>query len=63
VPGANPELFPIGIVESPLRDRDSAPKQGDEGAPDRLRVSNLEALDGTPVIDLKPVLSGDVEER
>jgi tRNA-Thr(GGU) m(6)t(6)A37 methyltransferase TsaA len=32
-----------------------------EGA--RLRVSNLEALDGTPVVDLKPVLSQDVSER
>jgi tRNA-Thr(GGU) m(6)t(6)A37 methyltransferase TsaA len=30
---------------------------------DRLRVSNLEALDGTPVVDLKPVLSDDVSER
>jgi tRNA-Thr(GGU) m(6)t(6)A37 methyltransferase TsaA len=30
---------------------------------DRLRVSNLEALDGTPVVDLKPVLSQDVSER
>ena len=32
-----------------------------EGA--RLRVSELEALDGTPVVDLKPVLSRDVSER
>jgi tRNA-Thr(GGU) m(6)t(6)A37 methyltransferase TsaA len=30
---------------------------------ERLRVSNLEALDGTPVVDLKPVLSQDVSER
>jgi tRNA-Thr(GGU) m(6)t(6)A37 methyltransferase TsaA len=30
---------------------------------ERLLVSNLEALDGTPVLDLKPVLSGDVSER
>jgi tRNA (Thr-GGU) A37 N-methylase len=29
----------------------------------RLRVANLEALDGTPVVDLKPVLSRDVSER
>jgi tRNA-Thr(GGU) m(6)t(6)A37 methyltransferase TsaA len=29
----------------------------------RLRVRNLEALDGTPVLDLKPVLSGDAAER
>jgi tRNA (Thr-GGU) A37 N-methylase len=27
----------------------------------RLRVSNLEALDGTPVVDLKPVLGGIAE--
>jgi tRNA-Thr(GGU) m(6)t(6)A37 methyltransferase TsaA len=126
------ELRAVGRVESPLLDRDSAPKQGDEGAPDawlvleesvaeaarelevgqevlvltwlhladrdvlrvhprgdesrpltgvfttrspdrpnpiglhrvrvlqidgpRLRVSGLEALDGTPVVDVKPVL-------
>jgi tRNA-Thr(GGU) m(6)t(6)A37 methyltransferase TsaA len=126
------ELRPIGSVSSPLRDRDAAPKQGDEGAPEasveiapefepalagisagdevlvftwldradretlathprgdrsrpeigvfatrspdrpnpiglhrvrvlaldgpRLRVADLEALDGTPVVDLKPVL-------
>jgi tRNA-Thr(GGU) m(6)t(6)A37 methyltransferase TsaA len=29
----------------------------------RLRVHRLEALDGTPVLDLKPVLSADVNER
>ncbi|MFL5866384.1 MAG: tRNA (N6-threonylcarbamoyladenosine(37)-N6)-methyltransferase TrmO [Thermoleophilaceae bacterium] len=29
----------------------------------RMRVSDLEALDGTPVIDVKPVLGGDVSER
>jgi len=28
----------------------------------RLRVADLEALDGTPVLDLKPVL-GEVDER
>jgi tRNA-Thr(GGU) m(6)t(6)A37 methyltransferase TsaA len=128
----------VGRVESPLTDRGSAPKQGDEGAPDAsivfaadvadalrdlragadaivltwldrasrdviavhprgdvtrpvtgvfstrspdrpnpiglhrvtilsvdgltVRVRNLEALDGTPVLDVKPVL-GDVAER
>jgi tRNA-Thr(GGU) m(6)t(6)A37 methyltransferase TsaA len=128
------ELIPIGAVESPLTDPASAPKQGDEGAPDawlvlrpevadgldgirpgdellvltwldrarrdvlrvhprgdvtnpeqgvfntrspdrpnpiglhmvevaaidgpRVRVRNLEAVDGTPVLDLKPVLRG-----
>jgi tRNA-Thr(GGU) m(6)t(6)A37 methyltransferase TsaA len=131
-------LRPIGWVESPLMDRDAAPRQGDEGAPDawlvldpemragirdltvgsemivltwldrarrdvlavhprgnrcnpmqgvfstrspdrpnpiglhtvqilaiedtRIRVRNLEALDGTPVVDIKPLL-GPVEER
>jgi tRNA-Thr(GGU) m(6)t(6)A37 methyltransferase TsaA len=131
-------LRPVGWVESPLTDRDSAPKQGDEGAPparivfrpevreaaadlrvgddvlvltwlhqgrrdvvsvhprgdpdrprqgvfstrspdrpnpiglhavtivsverDAIAVSNLEAIHGTPVVDLKPVL-GRVEER
>jgi tRNA-Thr(GGU) m(6)t(6)A37 methyltransferase TsaA len=29
----------------------------------RLRVSNLEAVDGTPILDLKPVLSADPRER
>jgi tRNA-Thr(GGU) m(6)t(6)A37 methyltransferase TsaA len=133
------ELRAIGRVESPLTDPESAPKQGDEGAPEawlvlepevlealegvapgdsaivltwldradrdvlkvhprddtsrpprgvfgtrsqhrpnpiglhrveiesidsvRLRVRNLEALDGTPVVDIKPVLSTEVSER
>ena len=29
----------------------------------RLRVLNLEALDGTPIVDVKPVLSTDISER
>ena len=133
------EVTPVGRVESPLTDPASAPKQGDEGAPDawlvfdpgvlealdgiragdevvvltwlhrasrevlrvhprgdtsrpeqgvfstrsphrpnpiglhrvevvavegaRVRVRNLEALDGTPIVDVKPVLSADVGER
>ena len=133
------ELRPVGRVESPLEDPASAPKQGDEGAPeativvepqfapaldgiergdellvltwlhradrevlsvhprgdssrprtgvfatrsphrpnpiglhrvrvlgieaDRLRVADLEALDGTPVLDLKPVIGSDPNER
>jgi tRNA-Thr(GGU) m(6)t(6)A37 methyltransferase TsaA len=132
------ELVAIGMVESPLADRDAAPRQGDEGAPDaflvfesrvaeglegiaagdellvltwldraardvlrvnprndpargiqgvfstrspdrpnpiglhrvtvlevdglRLRVRNLEALDGTPIVDVKPLLR-TIEER
>ncbi len=131
-------IRPIGWVESPLVDREVAPHQGDEGAPDawlvlgptmrpairdlevgtevivltwldrghrdtllvhprdelegplrgvfstrapdrpnpiglhhvhilaiddtRIRVRNLEALDGTPVVDIKPLL-GPVGER
>ena len=138
-PTNNYELTPIGRVESPLTDPASAPRQGDEGAPDawlvfepavlealdglragdevivltwldrasrdvlrvhprgetsraqqgvfstrsphrpnpiglhrveivsidggRVRVRNLEAVDGTPIVDVKPVLSGDVSER
>jgi tRNA-Thr(GGU) m(6)t(6)A37 methyltransferase TsaA len=132
------ELVPIGMVASPLKDRASAPKQADEGAPEawlefgaevaegldgiaigdelvvltwldrarrdvlrvrprrdpanpetgvfnsrspdrpnpiglhrvtvlaidgaRIRVSALEALDGTPIVDVKPRLGG-VDER
>jgi tRNA-Thr(GGU) m(6)t(6)A37 methyltransferase TsaA len=29
----------------------------------RLHVSGLEAIDGTPIVDLKPVLSSDIAER
>lgn len=29
----------------------------------RLRVRHLEALDGTPIIDIKPVLSEDIGQR
>jgi tRNA-Thr(GGU) m(6)t(6)A37 methyltransferase TsaA len=130
-------VWPIGRVESPLTDLESAPKQGDEGAPEawlvfqpevgvgirdlsvgadillltwldrarrdvlathprddlsrpetgvfstrspdrpnpiglhrvtiveieglRVRVQNLEAVDGTPIVDVKPVLDPGVE--
>jgi tRNA-Thr(GGU) m(6)t(6)A37 methyltransferase TsaA len=42
-------LLPIGWVESPLTDRATAPKQGDEGAPEAsivLRPELIEGLDG-----------------
>ena len=29
----------------------------------RIRVSGLEAVDGTPILDLKPVLRGQIAER
>jgi tRNA-Thr(GGU) m(6)t(6)A37 methyltransferase TsaA len=32
------ELVAVGVVESPLKERSGAPKQGDEGAPDAWLV-------------------------
>jgi tRNA (Thr-GGU) A37 N-methylase len=29
----------------------------------RVRVRNLEAVDGTPIVDVKPVLRSDISER
>jgi tRNA-Thr(GGU) m(6)t(6)A37 methyltransferase TsaA len=29
----------------------------------RVRVRSLEVLDGTPIIDVKPILSGDISQR
>jgi hypothetical protein len=62
-------LHPIGFIRSYLQDREQAPKQGSEGAPDAwLEVNSavaeglegievgIEAIDRTPVLDLKPVL-------
>jgi tRNA-Thr(GGU) m(6)t(6)A37 methyltransferase TsaA len=40
------ELRPIGRVESPLTDMATAPKQGDEGAPDAWLVFEQDALEG-----------------
>jgi tRNA-Thr(GGU) m(6)t(6)A37 methyltransferase TsaA len=40
------ELKPIGWVESPLVDRDSAPRQGDEGAPDAWLVLDPDMRSG-----------------
>jgi tRNA-Thr(GGU) m(6)t(6)A37 methyltransferase TsaA len=43
------ELNPIGYVESPLTDIESAPKQGNEGSPDSTIVIEhpvLEGIDG-----------------
>jgi tRNA (Thr-GGU) A37 N-methylase len=96
------QIEPIGWVESPLTEREQAPRQGDEGAPAawlvfdpqvadglrdltpgteiivltwldradrgvlaveglRIQVGPLEALDKTPVIDVKPVLDAVAE--
>ena len=40
------EVRPIGHVESPLVDRDQAPKQGDEGAPEAWLVFDQTVTDG-----------------
>ena len=40
------ELSPIGMVESPLTDRATAPKQGDEGAPEAWLVFHEEVVEG-----------------
>ena len=45
------ELRPIGRVESPLVDRSTAPKQGDEGSPDAWLVFNQDVGEG--IRDLK----------
>jgi tRNA-Thr(GGU) m(6)t(6)A37 methyltransferase TsaA len=45
-------LHPIGFVRSPLDDREKAPNQGSEGAPDawiELEPSVLDGLDGIEV--------------
>jgi len=40
------ELRSIGWVESPIRDRGAAPRQGDEGAPDVWLVFRPEVAEG-----------------
>ena len=48
------ELIAIGTVESPLRDLESAPRQGDEGAPEAWLVFDARVADG-----LQDVAVGD----
>ena len=48
------ELRAIGTVESPLTDRGSGPKQGDEGAPDAWLVFDADVADG-----LQGIVAGD----
>jgi tRNA-Thr(GGU) m(6)t(6)A37 methyltransferase TsaA len=47
-------LRPIGTVASPLRDRDEAPRQGDEGAPEADLVFAADVAEG-----LQSIASGD----
>lgn len=46
------QLRPIGIVESPLTERSSAPKQGFEGAPDASITFEPDVADA--LTDLRP---------
>ena len=58
--GENPELVPIGHVESNLTAPAYAPKQGGEGAPEAWLVLDagvLDALDGTEPGDRVVVLT------
>jgi tRNA-Thr(GGU) m(6)t(6)A37 methyltransferase TsaA len=48
------QLHPIGRVESPLREREAAPKQGDEGAPEAVLVFELDVAEG-----LRSLRAGD----
>jgi tRNA-Thr(GGU) m(6)t(6)A37 methyltransferase TsaA len=49
------ELVAIGVVQSPLTDRASAPKQGDEGAPEAVLAFDPEVAEG-----LHGIAAGDV---
>jgi tRNA-Thr(GGU) m(6)t(6)A37 methyltransferase TsaA len=54
------ELVPVGVVESELTDRASAPRQGDEGAPEAwlaFRPDVAAALDGIAAGDELLVLT------
>jgi tRNA-Thr(GGU) m(6)t(6)A37 methyltransferase TsaA len=48
------ELVAIGSVQSPLKDLDSAPKQGDEGAPEAWVTFEDDVVDG-----LRGIAAGD----
>ena len=47
-------LYPLGFLQSPLKDPGEAPRQGDEGAPDAwlaVHASVVEGLEGIEVGD------------
>jgi len=53
-PRQAPQLRPIGVIRSRLKERSKAPKQGSEGAPDvwlDVRPSAAQGLDGLAVGD------------
>jgi len=49
---ADLQIRPVGRVESPLRDRAAAPKQGNEGAPEAWLVFEAELLDALHGIEV-----------
>jgi tRNA-Thr(GGU) m(6)t(6)A37 methyltransferase TsaA len=59
-PRSDPALEPVGVFSTRGPDRPNPIGLHDvhvlERAADRIRVSGLEAVDGTPVLDVKPVL-------
>lgn len=59
-PRGNPPLTGVFATRSPDRPNPIGLHRTRilEIAGDRIRVANLEAVDGTPIIDLKPVLDG-----
>lgn len=65
-PRDDPRAAPRGVFSTRSADRPNPiglhPVTIDAVEPDRIRVLNLEAIDGTPVLDIKPVL-GPVSER
>ena len=65
VPGDNPGSHPLGVfsTRSPNRPNPIGLHRSQILAVDglRIQVSELEALDGTPVIDIKPVIDRTVE--
>lgn len=59
-PRSDPAREPVGVFSTRSPDRPNPIGLHDvrvlERAADRIRVSGLEAVDGTPVLDIKPVL-------
>jgi tRNA-Thr(GGU) m(6)t(6)A37 methyltransferase TsaA len=54
MPETQYSLYPVGVVHSPLKHREEAPKQGSEGAPDawiEVHPTVAEGLDGIGVGD------------
>lgn len=43
-------LYPVGFIHSPLKQREEAPKQGSEGAPDAWLEVNPAVAEGLAVL-------------